>query len=414
MNDQTLPAIVPPPQRVLAIAQRGMFSDPDKFAFAQRVAKMFAASSLVPAHMQGEEHVCDCMIALNIADRLGEDPMTVMQNIIVVKGRPGWFTSYMIARANRSEVFHGRINWRVSHDKDRGMIVTAYAALADTGEVAEVSVDMAMANAEGWTNNSKYKTMPEHMLRWRSAAMLIRLFCPEVMLGFQTAEELETEASMKDVSLGRGNVAPPVQVPPSSHPQQGSGAAVAEIMDGRVPEPTPPPTRSGYTRGHTQAQAQARSIPGVKEAPPKVEATTLPAEPVKPASSQPPQQETDPDAAVLAEVQQFEVMAAKATTFDELEQSRLKFADSYNTRWGQAARVKAENAYHDAEKRVATAKAAPKQVEPPKPKVTPEEARQKGAMARANSMSSKAVPKTYDEELTKAWLEGFNEEGQGN
>jgi hypothetical protein len=34
--------------------------------------------------------------------------------------------------------------------------------------------------------------MPEHMLRWRSASMLIDLYCPDVMLGLPTVEEIET------------------------------------------------------------------------------------------------------------------------------------------------------------------------------------------------------------------------------
>jgi hypothetical protein len=80
------------------------------------------------------------------------------------------------------------------------LAVTASAALADSGEVVSVAVSMAMAKADGWTKNAKYTTMPEHMLRWRSAAMLIRLYVPEVMLGIQSAEEVEdaTQSAPRD------------------------------------------------------------------------------------------------------------------------------------------------------------------------------------------------------------------------
>ena len=50
---------------------------------------------------------------------------------------------------------------------------------------------MAMAKAEGWTKNPKYKTMGAYMLRLRSSVLLIRTTCPEVLLGMQTADEVE-------------------------------------------------------------------------------------------------------------------------------------------------------------------------------------------------------------------------------
>lgn len=179
-----------------------IFSDPAAFEHAQRVAKVFASSKLVPTHLQG--NVADCLIALQIARRLNEEPLTVMQNIYIVSGRPGWFTAYMIARANRSGIFKGSITWK-SEGAGEALAVTATAVLADTGEAVGVTCDMRMAKAEGWTKNAKYTSMPEHMLRWRSGAMLIRLYCPEVMLGMPVLEELETmpAAEMRDVTPKR-------------------------------------------------------------------------------------------------------------------------------------------------------------------------------------------------------------------
>lgn len=177
-----------------------MFSDTGRFALAQRAATVFANSQLVPQHLRGK--VADCVIALNIAERLGEDPLTIMQSIYVVHGRAGWSSSYMIARINQSGLIKGRITWDVV-GKGKDMEVTAKATLADTGEVVTASASMQMAIAEGWASNKKYQTMPDLMLRYRAAAMLQRLYFPEVMLGMRTAEELETEApepKMKDVT----------------------------------------------------------------------------------------------------------------------------------------------------------------------------------------------------------------------
>lgn len=172
------------------------------FGLMQRQAAMFAASPLIPEHLRkGDRNtaIANCYIALRLAQTMGEDPMVVMQNIHVVSGRAGFSAQYMIARANASGVFTDCIDWNlVGSGKD--LEVTAFATLKSTGRKVEVKVGMAMAEAEGWTRNSKYKTMPEIMLRYRAATFLVRFYAPQVMLGYQTAEEVidaHTPAAME-------------------------------------------------------------------------------------------------------------------------------------------------------------------------------------------------------------------------
>ncbi len=197
MSDNISAVSALPVQHRAAALSADIFADPAAFDHAQRVAKVFASSNLVPAHFRG--NVADCLIALQIARRLGEEPLTAMQSMFIISGKPGWLTSYMISRANRSGIFHGPINWDESGSGE-ALSVTAKAVLAVTGEEVRITTDMRMAKAEGWTTNKKYTSMPSHMLRWRSAAMLIRLYCPEVMLGMPVVEELETVPSMRDVT----------------------------------------------------------------------------------------------------------------------------------------------------------------------------------------------------------------------
>jgi hypothetical protein len=191
---------------------------PAHFEHSQRVAKMFAASELVPPHLRGK--MADCLIAYAIAKRTREEPLVVLQNIYFVSGRAGWSATYMIAKANRSGVFARRINWRVEGE-GKNLRVTAVATLADSGEPVEATASMAMAEAEGWTKNPKYRTMPDQMLRYRSATMLIRLFAPEVMMGLPVADEI-------DYSQARGpSGAIDITPPPASSPL----AAVTQAMD---------------------------------------------------------------------------------------------------------------------------------------------------------------------------------------
>lgn len=165
----------------------------ERFGLMQRQSRMFAMSSLTPEALRKgtpEQAMANCYIAMSIADRMGEDRITVMQNIHIIHGTAGFKTSYMIARANSSGKFSEEIDWEELGEGPT-LSVTAFATLAKSGRRVEMTVDMAMAKAEGWASNKKYTTMPKVMLRYRSAAFLIRLYAPEVMLGHQTIEEVE-------------------------------------------------------------------------------------------------------------------------------------------------------------------------------------------------------------------------------
>ena len=176
------------------------------FAHWWRIAKMFAASSFIPDHFRNKPG--DCLIAIEMANRMGEDPLMLMQQSFMVSGRPGWSTQFMIARANTRAGFKSKIRWRIEELEparldgqgratDNPMAgyenirVVAYST-DQHGEVIEGEVDTHMAIGENWIKNNKYQTMFRHMMRWRAAAFLIRLYAPEVMMGMLTTEEMAT------------------------------------------------------------------------------------------------------------------------------------------------------------------------------------------------------------------------------
>lgn len=266
MNEQIKPsdtgrhvATVQQPQH--AAVYSDVFANPETFEHAQRVAKVFASSKLIPAHLQN--NLADCLIALQIARRLGEEPLTVMQNIFIVSGRPGWYTSYVIARANKAGVFQSRITWETTGEGE-ALKVTAKAVLADSGDVISASADMKMAHAEGWTKNAKYKSMPEHMLRWRSAAMLVRLYAPEVMLGMPVVEELETMPAIRDVTPRRKLTEQLDALAAKPNGENGNGLPphdpeTGEILDQPDQAPAAPPSTASAAAGEAASEQQPRS-----------------------------------------------------------------------------------------------------------------------------------------------------------
>ena len=64
------------------------FESEKGFALLQRMAKMFSMSSIVPETFRGENNFGNCVIAVNMAQRMGADPLMVMQNMYIVYGNP--------------------------------------------------------------------------------------------------------------------------------------------------------------------------------------------------------------------------------------------------------------------------------------------------------------------------------------
>lgn len=163
----------------------------------QKLADVFAASSLVPTHFQKKP--ADCFVALQMAYRMGLDPMTALQNIHVVHGCPGLSAQLVISLANRSGVFRSPLRWREAGTLGKEDFAVTCVGVLQDGEEVSFTVSMAMAKAEGWTKNAKYSSMPQLMLRYRSATMLVRLTCPEVIIGMHTADEWEDVAAADGV-----------------------------------------------------------------------------------------------------------------------------------------------------------------------------------------------------------------------
>ncbi len=159
------------------------------FEHAQRVAKMLSASNLIPKEFQG--NIQNTMIALEMANRIGASPLMIMQNLYIVHGRPGWSSSFIIAALNGCGRFDS-LRFDVSGEGD-GLSCTAWTTEKGKSDRIEgPAVTMKMAKAEGWIdkNGSKWKTMPELMIRYRAAAFFGRLYAPEILMGMQTMEEV--------------------------------------------------------------------------------------------------------------------------------------------------------------------------------------------------------------------------------
>lgn len=172
------------------------FSSIQAFEDAQRMAKVFINSPLVPTQFRGD--LGSCLIAFNIANRSGADPLQVMQNIYIVHGKPSFSSTYLIACFNQCGKYSAiRYQFQGKQGDDDWGCKAITTELASGEVLTGTLVTIAMAKAEGWWSKkdkqgretSKWQTMPELMLQYRAATFLIRTIAPEIALGFQTTEE---------------------------------------------------------------------------------------------------------------------------------------------------------------------------------------------------------------------------------
>lgn len=167
----------------------GAFENSQSFEHSQRVAKMLSASSLIPKEFQN--NIQNVMIALEMSHRIGASPLMVMQNIYIVHGKPTWSSAFIIATINATKKFTP-LRFDISGEgDDYGCI--AWALDSATNERVEgVKVTIKMAKDEGWYNRSgsKWKTMPDLMLRYRAATLFGRLYTPEILMGMHTSDEI--------------------------------------------------------------------------------------------------------------------------------------------------------------------------------------------------------------------------------
>lgn len=203
------------------------FFDPTQFETMQRVCKMFASSELVPDMYKAskdnpiEKAVSNCMIAIEIAQRIGASPLMIMQNMVPIYGKPSWSSKFLVATVNTCGRFNP-LQYRFTEKGMLGMVdytdyvwdnatrskkpvvkqfdgqkimdieCVAYTTAKGSDQVLESSpVSIRLAIQEGWytKNGSKWQTMTKQMLMYRAASFWTSAYAPELSMGMRTVEE---------------------------------------------------------------------------------------------------------------------------------------------------------------------------------------------------------------------------------
>ena len=170
---------------------RAGFDTVEGFELIGRQANMFASSMLVPKEYRGNEGKANCIIALDIAMRLGASPLAIMQNLYIVHGKPSWSSQFIIGCINSTGNFTALRYDITGEGDDYGCV--AWALDNKTGDrLQSPRITIGIAKKEGWYSKagSKWQTIPELMLHYRTATLFGRLYAPEILLGMKTQDEI--------------------------------------------------------------------------------------------------------------------------------------------------------------------------------------------------------------------------------
>lgn len=275
------------------------FGSLQSFELMQRTAKLLITSTLVPAAYRANDEkkgpnpnaLANCVVALNMSHRMNADPLMVMQNLYVVEGRPSWSSQWIIAAINgcgrfsplrfdikqlgEKSVDYVSTYWenrekktKTITEKIKDKVCVAWAIEKGTGErIESPPVTIEMSVLEGWysKNGSKWKTMDEVMLRYRTASFFGKLYAPELLMGLQTVEEMQDARVIDATPDGTGGFSVDIDSlkqasQPSNNVESGVDTSTGEILDETNKQP-----QQKEPQKKTPNQAKPSSEPSPEE-----------------------------------------------------------------------------------------------------------------------------------------------------
>lgn len=218
----------------LATIEQFSFFNPQHLATMQRVGKMFANSELVPDMYKisdsnpEEKAIANCVVAIEIATRIGASPLMIMQNMVPIYGKPSWSSKFLISTVNTCGRFEslkfkfeelGELKnfkykeyvseWVPGQNGKKYKKSTqvektlegpvkntqciAYTTAKGSKDILESSpVSVELAINEGWytKSGSKWVTMTRQMLMYRAASFWTSTYAPELSMGMKTEDEV--------------------------------------------------------------------------------------------------------------------------------------------------------------------------------------------------------------------------------
>jgi hypothetical protein len=278
-----------------------------------RFSKYVAMSPFAPKGMETPETI---LVALQMGFELGLSPMSALQNVAVINGRPGIYGDAALALVRNSgvcrhyseaetnketdSIFRELQFAIIEEDADAIKVLQKQFAIAQgkhDKEAPDFGVTTATLRADGslefgrftvgdakkaglWGKGGPWSQYPARMLKFRSRGFLLRDVYGDVLKGFKTTEELDDTPPIQQANvreIKRANI--PLE----------AAKSVTVIAEEVVAPSEPAASAESSTEANHQQEEQPAAIPEpAAKAAPKAEKAAqakvveTPAEPAKP------------------------------------------------------------------------------------------------------------------------------------
>ena len=188
------------------------------FELEMRMATSLAQSPFLPSSVAKDpnERIAAAWGVLRYANMLGVDAYVLAQQIHIVKGKVGFATQFLIALVNSRANLQEEIDWTVEGE-GQSLAVTCTATDA-RGKLRTVTITRQQVDRWGWAGTDPWRADPALMLKYRTAAQLIRLYFAGAVMGLtMTSEELQ--------DIARNGEAPPTLPLPEPTPTLAIGVS---------------------------------------------------------------------------------------------------------------------------------------------------------------------------------------------
>lgn len=169
---------------------------------AYRLAKAVSLSGLAPKEMRSPEQI---LVAILHGLELGLKPMTALQRIAVINGRPSLWGDAALGLVRAS----GLLEWIKEAIEGEGDTRKAVCTAQRRGDPEPTSRTFSVSDAKVaglWKKTGPWTQHPDRMLAMRARGFCLRDVFPDVLGGMYLAEEIERETI---------DVTPAIPTPPA-------------------------------------------------------------------------------------------------------------------------------------------------------------------------------------------------------
>jgi hypothetical protein len=193
------PAPAPLPGAILPAASALIRATAQSLDDAYRIGNALANTTFAPTAFRGKAD--DATAAILYGAQVGLDPLTALQSVFVIGGKPAMYARTMAAVVMAA----GHDVW-TEDESDEGVTVAGRRKGWAPDRVERIRYTMADAERAGYTSNAQYRKNPRAMLYARALGDVCRRIAPDALLGLAyTAEEMQG-AAQQDTAVERVTV----------------------------------------------------------------------------------------------------------------------------------------------------------------------------------------------------------------